>query len=302
VADWDEITNVAEFGDVAGPEDTSRDRAYLIVLAGSHVGEMFKVGEAPMVIGRSAGAQVRLQDDGISRQHCRVYMRDGAVFIEDNDSRNGTYCNGVRITRHQLHDGDKIQVGRRTILKFTYNDRIDETFQRNMYDSALRDGLTNAYNKRYFVDRVANEFKFARRHATPLSLILIDLDHFKAINDEHGHVSGDNVLAEVARRIAGTIRSDDVFARFGGEEFAVICRAVPPADAALLAERMRAALIERPVTYKDTDFAITASFGVSGLPDHPFEEAEQLLTAADDALYQAKNRGRDQVVVYDGAV
>src|SRR5690606_11394820 len=124
--------------------------------------------------------------------------------------RNGTFCNGQRTARHALTDGDKIQLGRSTMLRFTYVDEHDESLQRQMFDSALRDGLTRAFNKRYFTERMRAEFHFAKRHDVPLSLLLLDLDHFKQVNDRHGHVAGDFVLTEFADSVQSRVRNEDV--------------------------------------------------------------------------------------------
>ncbi|HMC94725.1 MAG TPA: FHA domain-containing protein, partial [Polyangia bacterium] len=123
-----------------------RDRAYLVVLAGTSVGEMYKVEADKTVIGRGQKAQIRLLDDGISREHAQVVIEGTHIFLQDLGSTNGTFCNGIKVDRKELVDGDKILVGSTTILKFTYHDNLDEIFQKQMYESALRDGLTKAFN------------------------------------------------------------------------------------------------------------------------------------------------------------
>ena len=120
------------------------------------------------------------------------------MVLEDLGSTNGTYCNGARVTRQALSEGDKILLGSTTILKFSYQDQLDEAFQRQMSESALRDGLTRAYNKRYFGERIESELQYALRHDTPLSLIFLDIDHFKRINDVHGHQAGDTCWSQLA--------------------------------------------------------------------------------------------------------
>ena len=146
------------------------------------------------------------------------------VVLEDLGSTNGTYCNGLKVDTKELADGDKILVGSTTILKFTYHDNLDEIFQKQMYESALRDGLTKAFNKRYFTDRLESEFTFSTRHMTPLTLVLFDIDHFKNVNDTFGHPAGDYVLTELSNMMAASLRAEDIFARYGGEEFAIVCR------------------------------------------------------------------------------
>jgi diguanylate cyclase (GGDEF)-like protein len=293
--DWEEETHVSEDADSAAEPAGDRDRAYLIVLAGSNVGEMFKITAAEITLGRGQGADIQLLDDGISRKHARIRVDGPEMVVEDLESRNGTFANGQRVTRHVLRDGDKIQVGSTTILKFTYHDHLDETFQRQMYESALRDGLTKAFNKKYFLDRIESEFRFAKRHRVPLSVILFDIDHFKKINDSAGHLAGDQVLASLARKVAETIRAEDVFARYGGEEFAVICRAIEMQGASTFAERLRVAIEKTEFPFAGKVIPVTISLGVAGLPAVDALEPMALVSAADDALYQAKRDGRNRV-------
>src|SRR3954471_960599 len=215
-----------------------RDRAYLVVLAGASVGEMYKVEGDKTVIGRGQNARIRLLDDGISREHAQLVVSGERVILEDLGSTNGTYCNGLKVDRKELADGDKILVGSTTILKFTYHDNLDEIFQKQMYESALRDGLTKAFNKRYFTDRLESEFTFSTRHMTPLTLVLFDLDHFKSVNDTYGHQAGDFVLTELSNMMVASLRAEDVFARYGGEEFAVVCRGSDAVQGQIVAERM----------------------------------------------------------------
>jgi two-component system cell cycle response regulator len=188
------------------PEGGKRDRAYLVVLAGASVGEMYKIEGDKTVIGRGQKAQIRLLDDGISREHAQLVLLNERIVLQDLGSTNGTYCNGLKVEANkELVDGDKILVGSTTILKFTYHDNLDEIFQKQMYESALRDGLTKAFNKKYFTDRLESEFTFAIRHVSPLTLVLFDIDHFKKVNDTHGHQAGDYVLSEIATLLTGAL-------------------------------------------------------------------------------------------------
>ncbi len=281
---------------------SQRDRAYLIVLAGTDVGKMFKLGEGETVIGRSHRADIRLDDDSISRMHVKLNLDGTAVTIEDLNSSNGTLVNGERIHKEQLRDGDKIRVGETTILKFTFHDRLDESFQQKMYNAALRDPLTKAYNKKYFVDQLNTEIAYSRRHQTPLSLIIFDLDHFKRVNDTYGHVAGDVVLIEMAEMVQSMLRAEDVFARYGGEEFVIILRGISMSDAGVLAERLRNACEQRTFMSGETRLPVTVSVGVAEY-DHQSEDAMVLVEQADNALYAAKQGGRNRVLLQypDGA-
>ncbi|MDC0746809.1 MULTISPECIES: GGDEF domain-containing protein [Polyangium] len=279
---------------------SQRDRAYLIVLVGSNVGEMFEVEFPETVLGRGANATVRLNDDGISRRHARLVRAGNDVVLEDLNSSNGTSVNGENISQRILRDGDKIRLGSTTILKFTYHDHLDVSFQQQMIDAALRDGLTKAFNKRYFLSRLETEIAYAKRHRAPLSLVMFDVDHFKRVNDTYGHLAGDYVLTKISKLTMNTVRTEDVFARYGGEEFGVICRGVSLGNAGILGERLRSAVETASFEHEGTRIPITISVGVAASPDLPVETPEQLIAAADEALYQAKRTGRNRVLLKHG--
>lgn len=297
--DESEVTKVASLVELQAElrAKTQRDRAYLIVLAGSNVGEMYRVEEGETFVGRGQQATIRLNDDGISRKHARIFQHGGEVLIEDMKSANGTVVNGLPVTTQLLKDGDKIRLGSTTILKFTYNDHLDESFQQQMYEAALRDGLTKAFNKKYFLDRLETEIAYARRHQAHLSLLMFDVDHFKRVNDTHGHLAGDYVLQRLAKVASSTVRTEDVFARYGGEEFGVICRGVPLSSAGILGERLRATVEQTEFEHEGALLPITISVGVAGHPEVDIENGVQLIAAADSALYEAKRGGRNRVLL-----
>jgi two-component system cell cycle response regulator len=297
--DESEITKVASAAELQAElrARVQRDRAYLIVLAGSNVGEMYRLGEGETFLGRGQNATVKLMDDGISRRHARIFQQGGEVVIEDLKSSNGTIVNGAPVSMQLLKDGDKIRLGSTTILKFTYNDQLDESFQQQMYEAALRDGLTKAFNKKYFLDRLETEIAYARRHNAFLSLLMFDVDHFKNVNDSFGHLAGDFVLAKLAKVASATVRTEDVFARYGGEEFGIICRGVPLPNAGILGERLRAIVEATLFEHDGHRMPITISVGVAGTPEIPIETGPQLIEAADQALYEAKRAGRNRVLL-----
>jgi diguanylate cyclase (GGDEF)-like protein len=300
--DWSEddleatkVADAAELGaDLA--RESVRDRAYLILLTGNDVGKIFKLAPGEVQIGRSHRAEIRIEDDSISRAHCKITLDNKAVQVEDLGSSNGTFVNGKRVERAALRDGDKIRVGEVTILKFTFHDRLDESFQRHMYNAALRDGLTKAYNKRHFVDQLIKEVRFCQRHGTPLSMLMMDLDHFKRVNDTHGHIAGDDVLVQFATMAQGMLRAEDVFARYGGEEFAIITRGIVLEHAGMLADRLRQTIEAMTFVSGELKLKVTVSIGVAGW--HPdMDGPERLVEAADAALYEAKRTGRNRVVL-----
>lgn len=269
--------------------------AYLVVLQGTNVGEMHKIDGPELVIGRAVSATVRLNDDGISRRHCRVLSIGGQIIIEDLGSANGTLVNGEMIQHQALKEGDKIRLGATTTLKFTYQDKLDESFQQQMIDAALRDGLTRAYNKKFFQDRLETEFAYAKRHRTMLSLVMFDVDYFKRVNDNYGHLAGDAVLVHLSRITQNMIRTEDILARYGGEEFAVICRGTPLLNAGVLGERLRTRVELENFDYQGTRLPVTISVGVAALPEANVATASELVRDADSALYEAKRSGRNRV-------
>jgi diguanylate cyclase (GGDEF)-like protein len=279
----------------AGGAETQPASAYLVVLSGSNVGEMYRIEKDQVVVGRGDKVDLRLVDDGISREHARLTKDDGRIVLEDLGSTNGTFCNGVRVQRHPLTEGDKILIGSTTILKFSYQDRLDEMFQRQMSESALRDGLTRAFNKRYFTDRIESEFQYAVRHSAPMSLIFIDIDHFKKINDQHGHQAGDHVLAQLSTLVMSMLGEEETFARYGGEEFAIVARGLDLGAASALSERLRAAIEGHPFKIDGGNLPVTVSVGVAQAPAPGMNVSGDLVARADEAMYAAKRGGRNRV-------
>jgi len=281
---------------VTGPR---RHRACFVIVAGSNVGEMFSLEDSgTIIIGRSSEAQFQLTDEGVSRRHVRVLCSVDEMVIEDLGSANGTRVNGEKIAVHTLVDGDKIQLGSTSVLKFTYQDELDEAFQRNMLDAAQRDGLTGAFNKGYFAHRLNTELAYAARHKVPLSLLLLDLDHFKNVNDTYGHPAGDAVLVELTRLVHAQLRTEDVFARYGGEEFALLCRATNTEDARLVGERVRVGVETTSFMHDGDRLPVTVSIGLATFLGGPLS-ADALVERSDRALYSAKRSGRNRVVCGD---
>ena len=270
--------------------------AYLVVISGPSFGEMYKLKGDRSVLGRGDQADIRVLDDGISREHAAVVRDGGKMVLVDLGSTNGTFCNGARVERQDLTDGDKISIGATTILKFTYQDQVDERFQKQLFESALRDGLTSTFNRRYFIDRLHTELRFAVRHQKTLALLFIDIDYFKKINDTFGHLGGDAVLAAVARVMTATVRSEDVLARYGGEEFSVICREIDGEGARVLGERLRSAIEQHRFEHDGKVIPVTVSVGAA--VDAKAGDAQALIASADAAMYEAKRAGRNRVCLH----
>jgi len=289
-------------GVTAAPSDerSQNTSAYLVTIAGIRLGEMFRLSKEETVLGRSDEADLRLIDEGVSRRHAALTVRDDKVILSDLSSANGTFCNGTRIAAPTvLKDGDKISIGGTTILKFTYQDELEERFARALYESAVKDGLTGLHSRRYFDERMRSEFAFANRHGSPLALLLIDVDHFKRVNDERGHQIGDITLCEIAHRLLSAARANDMVARFGGEEFAILCPATSETEAVTFAERLHKLIADPISAPSGAPLRITVTVGIAIAPSAGFKSDADVVKAADVALYAGKAAGRDRTEVFD---
>ncbi len=269
----------------------------LIMVSGeSSVGKLFKLEKAEICFGRSSDADIKIEDETVSRLHAKIVTNpDGTKRLIDLHSKNGTFVNGLGTKDVPLQDGDKIQIGIATVFRFSYHDTLDEACQINLYESATRDGLTQVHNKKFFLDTVSKEFAYCLRHQVTLSLVLIDIDHFKKVNDTWGHLAGDYVLSSVATRISETIRAEDIFARYGGEEFVLLLREVPEEKAFLLADRLRRLIETTKLVFQGHPISVTISAGISSLHHHECNCIESFIASADQQLYRAKQAGRNCV-------
>ncbi len=163
----------------------------------------------------------------------------------------------------------------------------------------MQDGLTRLLNRRAFDDRLEDEHKRSRRYNQPLALIMLDIDHFKQVNDQYGHPTGDEILRQMAVLLQSNVREIDAVARYGGEEMAIILPTTDIIHARALAERIRRSIARNEFSIAGKAFHITVSIGLAVLPDHALSPT-QLVDAADQALYNAKHQGRDQVCSYNG--
>ncbi len=295
--DDDDKTVIGEKPQTVPPEP-SRQRAYVVVLVGPNLGETFELTHTSEV-GRTSTTPVQLMDPEVSRRHARFVVDGEQVLVEDLGSTNGTFVNGDRVlSPRPLEDGDKVQVGTSTILKFSFHDALDRAFQQKMYDAALRDGLTGAFNKRHFKERMEAELAYAVRHRTLLALILFDLDRFKALNDAHGHLAGDHVLEQLGQLVTRAMRKEDFFARWGGEELAILSRGIDLEGGRRFAERLRGLVEGYEFVFDGVRLPVTASFGVAALPECDVRDTDVFTQCADEALYAAKRSGRNRVEVY----
>jgi two-component system, cell cycle response regulator len=276
-------------------------RPYLLVLSGPQFGELFDLApDRDLLIGRRADADLPIHDEGVSRRHATLRVGDGAARLVDLGSQNGTFVDGERVGEVELRDGSRFQLGAHTTIKFVYTDDVEAGYQRKLAAGALYEPLTGLANRRHFMERLGVELAAAQRHGRPLALLFLDVDHFKRVNDEHGHLAGDEALKTVADVLRAAVRKEDLVARFGGEELVVLARETGLTGARTLAERIRRAVERARTSFGGREIAVTVSVGVAvsvGLTRfEPGRTETELLGAADRALYRAKQRGRNTVV------
>jgi diguanylate cyclase (GGDEF)-like protein len=269
-----------------------------MVLGGSQTGRVLPLSAGPSVtIGRSPFATHRLDEPSVSSTHVRIVRSGDRYILADQQATNGTYLNGTRVTDPlPLSDGDRVQLGPLIVLRFTLVNEAEEASLKMVYESAHRDGLTGVFNRKHFEERLVAELSHAERYGKELSLILFDLDHFKEVNDKHGHLAGDQVLRTAASIILRGARTEDVVARYGGEEFVQIVRDVASEVALGLAERTRVAVSEATIDIEGRSISVTISGGVASLSccgQH--RDLDTLLRVADKRLYRAKLAGRNRV-------
>jgi two-component system, cell cycle response regulator len=291
-------TAVHSIKDLLGTAAKSQS-AYLIVISSKSaalIGRMVKLDVKELVMGRASDCQLQVEDDGISRKHCKIVAYPtGQYQLVDLGSTNGSFLNGEQVSVATLTDGDKVQIGANTVIKFSVQDALEEAYQRSIYESATRDGLTRLFNKKYFLETLRKEFAYCLRHRVPLSLVMLDIDHFKRINDTFGHPAGDHVLQKVAAKLSETVRTEDLLARYGGEEFSLMLRESASDAAVRCAERCRRAIEVADFVFSGMPIKATVSLGVATLLDSDFSQPEELIAAADRYLYRAKRGGRNRV-------
>ena len=279
---------------------TALHSAYMLVVSGGIPGTMVQLSEQGTSLGRSGESSFQISDITVSRDHAVVITDEtGTVQIRDEGSTNGTFLNGKRIHAHRLvdlADGDRVQLGTKIVFKLVRLDPNDEQFQREMYERTVRDPLTGLYNRAYLLNQIGVLAERSASQGIGLAVLMLDIDHFKQINDSYGHLAGDDVLRQVAAVIRESTRSEDLVARFGGEEFVVVLPVSVPDLAADRAERIRSNLAERTVMAEGTGIRVTASIGLAFAPAGRSRNEMALIMTADEALYRAKADGRNRVV------
>jgi diguanylate cyclase (GGDEF)-like protein len=250
------------------------------------------------IVGRGETADVQILDPAVSRKHVCFFHTGGQWKVEDLGSQNGTYLGEVPLLHPVTLEGsERLFLGRDASIRVSLDDAQEQRAAVEVYAAATRDPLTDTYNRRYLSARLEEELAYAHRHHTSLSVLMIDIDHFKAINDTHGHLGGDVVLRVVGATLRKMVRTEDVVARYGGEEFVIVARDLNPRNATIIAERLRRTLAQTRVPWNGKTLSITASIGIaSHHSGRRYRTVNEILGVADSALYEAKRTGRNRCV------
>ena len=267
--------------------------ACLVVLQGQRLGQRIDLGESPLVIGRAPEADFQIVERSVSRAHCRITREPAGYRIKDLDSTNKTFLNDQPIIEAELKDGDHIAVGS-CVLKFMERSSVEARYHEELYQLATADSLTDLYNRRQFLELIEREIARATNYKRPLSLLIIDLDHFKSINDQYGHPNGDLVLKKIALALRAHSREEFIVARIGGEEFAIVLPENSLEQAVGFADDLRVALSQLEFSLNGERKQVTVSIGAAAWL-HGMSATGDLMRAADEQLYRAKQGGRDRV-------
>ena len=244
-------------------------------------------------IGREKNCHIELNDPSVSRQHARIEFSQSGFTINDLNSSNSTFINDIKVTQQKLCSGDLIQIGH-TIFKFLSSEHIEKQYHEEIYSMMISDGLTKIPNKRYFIEMLEREVSRAQRHQRPLSLIIFDIDHFKLINDNHGHLTGDMILRDLCQRVLPFIRKGEVFARYGGEEFVVLLPEINAQQAYTFSQKLLTIINSDAFIVEQVTIPVTISIGIAQLELNDQKTSPvDLISAADSRLYCAKNDGRN---------
>jgi diguanylate cyclase (GGDEF)-like protein len=272
------------------------DHWTLTVLNGSSAGLVIPVEEG-LVLGRGGESDVRILDQGLSRKHGSFYKRGKELFFRDLGSTNGSFVeNQPARGEVKLQDGSRLQLGR-TLVRVHLRSPDEVEAVQKLYESSVKDPLTGLYNRRHLDERIESEFAYAVRHRQPLSCLVLDVDHFKRVNDTWGHAAGDAILKAFAEFVMRAVRTEDVVGRYGGEEVVVLLRGIDAQGAEILAQRIRMGVENMVTEFDGQPITVTVSIGIATWsPTHPHPDAQTLFNAADDCLYRAKRSGRNLVV------
>jgi diguanylate cyclase (GGDEF)-like protein len=263
--------------------------------SGPTMGCRYPLADRPLVIGRGDDCAIRLADHSVSRKHALIEPSTDGYCVSDQHSTNGTFVNDKPLDAPRLlKDGDYLRVGN-CLYRFLAGGNIEAEYHEEIYRLTILDGLTQIHNARYLNEFLDREVVRSQRHNRPLSLLALDIDKFKALNDDLGHLCGDFVLRELAQVIRGIVRQEDLFARCGGEEFVIVLVETNLEGAVGVAERVRQAVAAHQFRFETTPINLTISIGVANTVGDTALTSTALRKTADEKLYEAKRAGRNRV-------
>lgn len=293
------MENVVQTSKVAPPPKPASPGGTSILVqiypVGPNLGARYTVGAEPLLIGRAGHCDVPVADESVSRLHARVVPGPDGYYAADLESTNGTWINNVPVTRGKLQDGDSLRVGN-CLFRFLASGNVEAHYHAEVYRLSILDALTEIPHKRYLEEFLERELKRAGRHRRPLSLVLFDVDYFKTINDEFGHLGGDHTLREVAACVRGGIRREDLIARYGGDEFAIALPETDLGGAVAVSEQVRRLVEMKAFEYEERPYRLTISLGVTSTAGEELLTPSELIRRADVKLYQAKRQNRNRVM------
>lgn len=278
-------------------EEARKSKPCLVIFLGKPQGQRFVLTSKAQAIGRGAECEISILDESLSRKHAQVFKNGaGPYCIRDLTSTNGTFVNNKKLPpgkATEIKDGDFIKLGS-IILKFISKGKIDNVFHKDILTLATRDDLTGIPNRKSIMSALEEESHNAKKAKQPLSVIMLDLDNFKSVNDNFGHAAGDLVLKEASKVIQGVIRGQDYVGRYGGDEFLVLLWNTSRPKACIVAERIRAGIEKHLFVYEGKKISVTLSLGVACLDDS-MQSSGDFVKRADEAQYVAKRNGGNQV-------
>jgi two-component system cell cycle response regulator len=295
--DSSDLTQKVEVKHISGIKKLS-DCLVLIHTEGPDLGKRFDLKGKLISLGRDPDNDIYIDEETVSRKHAKIEKKGGKTTVIDLESTNGTYLNDRRVEpliEFSLNDGDRIKIGR-TIFKYLSGNVIESLYYEEIHRMAIMDGLTGLYNKRYFTEALDREMARARRYSRPLSLIMIDIDFFKNINDTYGHLAGDHILKELGELLISRVRREELVARYGGEELVILLPETDKEGAFKVAELMRQRVESHTFIFANKKIRVTVSAGVSEAVECDYDLSE-VIKIADERLYAAKRAGRNKVIM-----
>lgn len=275
---------------------TRRDACVVhIYPTGPGMGARYALSDSPVVLGRGNDCDIRINDHSVSRRHARVQPGADGYYAVDLQSTNGTFVNDVPASICKLKDGDYLRVGN-CIYRFLAGGNVEAEYHEEIYRLTIIDALTETHNKRYLLEFLDRELSRSARYARPLAIIMFDLDRFKSINDELGHLGGDFTLREMAACVRTCVRKEELFARYGGEEFIIVLPETNLEGAVAVADRLREMVEKHCFQYEGKAYPLTVSVGVAATDGSRPLSPSDLIGEADQKLFEAKRQGRNRVI------